>query len=830
MNIAIEFLNPGYLVLLLAAAAIWFFPKRGIDRKQGVLRTLLLVLLILSLAKPAFLVPDDRRYQVFVIDRSASLSELQRTQGEAVLANMIDSLEDNANISVISVGDTGNSPEIAKSHSLYTVNNLLSESDIGTALQAAVNLIPEGGSGAITLISDGLATDRSWASVAKIIADRGIPLNSYDLGLDLSDIYPAEIVVDGPVSAGQTFQVGVVVAGKSSAVQVRLLDDSQQEIARSAVFSSEGRTQVALDVELDKPGFSSLTVEVMALSNDSNPDNNRLVHTLAVQGDTQVLYIGQQVYGGAEALANVLGTGFQVVASDNQQLHGNFDFSGYDLVVIDDMPASGLSEPFQERLKVAVAETGLGVIFSGGESSFGPGGYYNTHVADLLPVELQKKSDKKDPTTGLAIIIDSSGSMQGTRLDIAKQVARLAVQGLQPYDQIGIVEFYGAKHWAVPMQPVANKIEVDRAIGRVQAIGGTVLYPAIEEAYFGLKNLDTRFKHLLILTDAGVEDSNYEALLRRVSKDGINVSTVLINSDVHGNAMRNMANWGKGRFYSVSDRQSLVELVLKQPFKKQPPVYKQGEFPLKSSSGKGWWGDVDRSRIPGLQGYMEVSLRNDAESILDVAGNRHPVLASWRYGQGRVTALMTELVGADTAGWRQWSDYGRLLSRVLRRSSRQSEPFSYRLQRKDDELSVHVRLLTQRPDNLQGQRLNARGQVDEILSFERVAPDIFRATIKIDPQADAFIQINGQKLVSRARDAQVPESQVDPDRGIDLAELSAATGGIDISQENGLLPLVADKEGTVKVQEIWPLLLALALLTYLLELLYRRWPKSRAAH
>ena len=42
------------------------------------------------------------------------------------------------------------------------------------------------------------------------------------------------------------------------------------------------------------------------------------------------------------------------------------------------------------------------------------------------------------------------------------------------------------------------------ALNRLDAGGGTVIMPAIEEAYYGLQNIQTRFKHVLVLTDRRV--------------------------------------------------------------------------------------------------------------------------------------------------------------------------------------------------------------------------------------------------------------------------------------------------------------------------------------
>ena len=87
-------------------------------------------------------------------------------------------------------------------------------------------------------------------------------------------------------------------------------------------------------------------------------------------------------------------------------------------------------------------------------------------LAAVLPVEAVQKEEKRDPSCALVVIIDTSGSMGGGRVQLAKEVARLSMRRLLPHDKVGIVEFYGAKRWAAPLQPASNAIELERALNR----------------------------------------------------------------------------------------------------------------------------------------------------------------------------------------------------------------------------------------------------------------------------------------------------------------------------------------------------------------------------
>jgi Mg-chelatase subunit ChlD len=148
------------------------------------------------------------------------------------------------------------------------------------------------------------------------------------------------------------------------------------------------------------------------------------------------------------------------------------------------------------------------------------------------------------------LVIDTSGSM-GNRVELAKEVARLAIRRLLPHDKVGIVEFYGSKRWAAPLQPASNVIELTRALNRMQAGG---VYSALEEGYYALLNARTRFKHILVLTDGGVESGPFETLARRVASSGINLSTVLIGPQANSPFLMNLAQWGRGRFYACPSR------------------------------------------------------------------------------------------------------------------------------------------------------------------------------------------------------------------------------------------------------------------------------------
>lgn len=822
----LTFLQPAWAVALLALPVVWFVPAGPRDWIHAALRTVVFALAILALTQPVLVTSTERQHLAIVLDQSESLSPQGRAEAASAAADLADAAReaaDSARVRVVQLG--GDAPSVAEEETRWLQ---AAHSPLGDALALAAQAIPHGMSGALTLISDGRATDPHWGKPLAQIVSRALPVHVLPVAAQDDPLLAS--LRAAPARPGETMRVSVDVVGSGEGLEVSLTS-ADGVLTRTGPFASAGRRSLTMEIEAGAPGFVPLEATLSVPEGQADdPTNNRVETVAVVRAPVRTLYLGARQQGAAPQLAALLGAGFHVTEATPEDA----DFAAFDLVLVDDLPARALPSAAQTRLLAAVRERGVGLLHSGGAAAFGDGGYRDTALAPALPVELVGEEDKVDPSVGLAIIIDTSGSMGGTRIELAKQIARIAVRRMQPHDRIGIVEFYGAKHWAVPMQPAANKIEIDRAIGRMKAIGGTVLYPAIQEAYYGLKNVNTRYKHILLITDAGVEDSNYEAMVRRISKDHINVSTILVGQGGHNLIMSDIANWGRGRFYAVGDQFSLVELILKQPATRKPPRYKQGAFDTRALGGPGWWGDVP-PETPAVEGYVEVEARRRAEVLLEATPGGHPLLATWHHGLGRVTALMTEPVGAGTARWRDWPDYGAFLARVLGRTAADNPPFALTLARRHDTLTLSA-LRAVRDSTLvpSGHLVDAAGATVDTprVAFRERAPGLFEARFRW-PRSEAarvVVAAGGRTLRAAAAPASdaLGETQVDPRAGLDLPRLANHTGG-------SVLAAAADPQlasgnlGKLAfvVTRLWPYLLLAALLAYLAEIVYRRWPRSR---
>ncbi|MCB9831821.1 MAG: VWA domain-containing protein [Planctomycetes bacterium] len=818
-----SFLEPGFLWLLILAP-LAFLPLAGRPPRRAWLRALVVALVVVGLARPVMIRSEARPVRVVVLDRSASATAAALEAAERQLEALLARPREGAELALVSLGRPPR-PELAGEfdHRLDLGDR---ESSLATALALALRLVPEGSAGSICLISDAAATDHRFAPALIEARERGVTIDCLALDREPGALRPVDVVPLDDLRVGQVARLRVDLAGRPrpATLEVRLGADEPTRVELAA-----GVDQAELEIEPGRAGFQALDLRLV---DERGEVLARLERAVAVQDALRLAYLGARMEGGRERLADLLGRGFELRQPGEE---GALDLTDLDGILLDDRPATQLPADWQREIARAVDEEGLGLFLSGGRAAFGPGGYDGTPIEDLAPVEFMQKEEKKDPSTTLAIIIDTSGSMIGNRMTIAKEVARLAIRRLEPHDKVGIVEFYGTKQWAAPIQSAANAIDLQRAINRLGAEGGTVLYPAVEEAYYALKNVETRFKHVLILTDAGVETGPYETLLRHMADDGVTVSTVLVGPGRHSEFLVELADWGGGRYYGAPDRFNLPELMLKKPNTSALPAYRPGRVEVEARGGRGWWGGDRPESLPPLDGYVETRLKPGAELLLRTRAGTKPLLASWQRGLGRVSALMTEPTGAGTAGWADWTDYGRLLGRLIGRTTAfRRPPFAVELKRRDWRLVVDLRRLDETADRPLLRRLNA--DAGEELQPREIAPGLYRAVLAVDHDEVARLELTASghpgwrwRVASDPSAANMPETDTVPWRSFDLAAAATATGGSLMVSDDlpALWPRIDAARGHAATA-LWPFILLLALLAFATEVLLRRLPRDRA--
>ena len=185
-----------------------------------------------------------------------------------------------------------------------------------------------------------------------------------------------------------------------------------------------------------------------------------------------------------------------------------------------------------------------------------------------LPVDMDVTSQAQLPRLALVIVTDKSGSMQGTvptgetKLDVVKSAALSVLELLNPFDRVGLLAFDADFEWTVPLTEAQNRDQVATDLATLQPGGGTVLYPALEEAYRELAGIEAAVKHVIVLSDGLTNPGEFERLARAMRAAKITVSTVAVGDDADAELMASIASWAGGRTYVTADPRNVPRIFM----------------------------------------------------------------------------------------------------------------------------------------------------------------------------------------------------------------------------------------------------------------------------
>src|SRR5213594_2559109 len=107
-------------------------------------------------------------------------------------------------------------------------------------------------------------------------------------------------------------------------------------------------------------------------------------------------------------------------------------------------------------------------------------------------------------TRSISLAIDSSGSMDGEKIEQARAAALGLLKQLRPTDQISIVSFSDTVTVQLPMSRVGNSREIAAAVKAISVNGLTAMYDGLQAAFQQARRTSREpgtVNRVLLLTD-----------------------------------------------------------------------------------------------------------------------------------------------------------------------------------------------------------------------------------------------------------------------------------------------------------------------------------------
>ncbi len=692
-----RFAQPAWLAAAVLVPLLVWFSWRNLASLGPVrrvlamgLRCLVTLLLVALLAGPELARRHEQVTLIAVLDRSQSIPVKLQEQGLAWLRQALARRPKDDRLAVIDTAEAAIIEKLAgtddKVHD-RVMNLSGEETDLADGVQLGMAIAPAETATRILLVSDGNENSGDVLEAARIAAANHIPIDVLPMKYD----YPQEVVFRHLVTpttarSGQTISVRFVLQSTGRARGKLYLSLNGKPVAlgpeggalAAQVILNPGTNVKTVSLPVGTQGLHEFEAQFVPddPSQDTLLQNNKASSITYVEGPGHVLVVDEDGKSGPPVAAALKASGIDarpMTASEFPQRLA--DLLDVDAVVLANVPNASFSLAQQDLMVHYVKELGGGLIMSGGDQSFGAGGWIGSPVADILPVDLDPPQKKVMPKGALVLVMHACEITQGNYW--GKVVAKSAVGTLSRQDLAGVISYgwsESTKYWDFPLGPVGDKQAIHSAINLMQMGDLPDFGPPMQEAYNALVKCDAAQKHVIIISDGDPQPPS-AALLQQFKEAGITVSGVAVypHTNMEVTSLTRIAQATGGRFYHVTDANLLPQIFIKEAQTVRRALINEVAFTPRVIGPQS---EILRGlpSMPPLNGYVLTGPRGGASELLMVGPEEDPILAAWQVGVGRCAAVTTSADSRWAPGWLSWGGFNRFWEQTVRWTARSRHP------------------------------------------------------------------------------------------------------------------------------------------------------------
>jgi len=820
-----SFEHPWALLLLLLPAAwvAWEWRRSG-RRPALLLKAGAFAAVALALAQPVLTVYESKIAVAMLADTSASVSPAD-LRAESSFADRLERARGRHWTSIVPFARTTRDAALGERPKdgwqlHYTAGSGGRGTDLESAIRDGAASLPADMVPRLLLVSDGNENLGSAARAIWQAQQLGIPIDTVALaGRPKPGLLLESVSVPGQVFSGERFPVEVVLDSPAAAQATVDLSAEGKSIGSSRVQLAAGSNRLRLEASINSAGAIALAGKIAA----GSLGEARFEDAVTLRRP-RVLLISHDPPDSELHLQHVLEANQFEIDRATEGVPNKLD--PYQLIVFNNWNAE--SVPLDRKTAIEdYVKKGGGLAWIAGEHNVyvDKKGEPEDPLERTLPAKLAPPRSPEG--TAVVLIIDKSSSMEGRKIELARLAAIGVVENLRDIDTVGVLIFDNSFQWAVTLRKADDRAAIKRLISGITPDGGTQIAPALTEAYQKILPVNAVYKHIVLLTDGISEEGDAMTLTKEAVSNRVTISTVGLGQDVNRAFLEKVASSAEGKSYFLNEPAGLEQILLHDVQEHtgvtavekaiQPKVMKQAEI----LDGVG----IDTA--PALHGYVRYTANPTADTIL-AADHDDPLLVRWQYGLGRAAVFTSDAKNRWAADWIAWPGFDKLWANIFRDllpHAPQSETTAD-FDRASNELVVDYRL---------SRNIDDPAKIPDIFVL---GPDGFQAPLKVGKVAAGHYR--GKVVIGQSqglfRVRPVEDSRAFPEVGFYrqedemqeygnnealLKQIAAATGGhFDPAPKQ-----VFDAAGrSIRTNmQLWPGLLALAILLNLAELILRKW-------
>lgn len=672
-------------LLLLAAVPLLILARRGPKGSAAgssakwrrwvtlCLRGGALFCAVLALANLQRTHEEKRLSVVFLLDMSDSVAHDRRTEAFTLMNAAIAKLKPADRVGLI--GFAAEATVLMELRPKTTQPQLTADAvlvgegtDILAALKRAMAMLVDAHHRRIVLFSDGLDNAGGTALIdylpllqASKVEVLTVPLQSVQDALRVH-----QLQMPTQVRKGQRFGMQAIIETDGSIPTLTAtLSHRGVPIHEAKWTLPRGRHVLELPVQqVHEEGVHTYQLKLNV--SDAVPENNHAYSVVRIQDKPHILYVESEP-AHAEPLKAVLEeNGFIVdVIAAAQMPTELVALQRSDALILSNIPADAFSTQQLNAVENYVRALGHGLVVLGGPRAFGPGGYTDTALERVLPVEMTPRQQQE--SVALLFVIDTSGSMANyvnarQKIQLAIEGVRAGIRNLKAEDTAGLLGFNTAVHLISSL--TADRGSLIRAAGTLRPTGGTTMMKdALQEAGELLKTTDAKRKHIVLLSDGNStgERSDFLNLAMQLAEARIGITTIAIG-DADRKLLTEIAEAGGGRSVFVQNVQELPAVLMETVRETQRYIVQKPFQPVLAIPDAPILEDI--APPPMLHGYVATAEKDSAQVFIS-SHRDEPVLAGWRFGLGKSIAWTSDVKPAWAKAWIPWHHFGRFWGQVV---------------------------------------------------------------------------------------------------------------------------------------------------------------------
>ncbi len=666
------------LVLLLVEWLLYVRQMRYKGKFYLVVRAVVFGVVLLALLGVKVRLGSSQNATVFVVDLSNS-NEEHIAEIEAYLSNMVDKMPANNSYAVVTFGKDTLVEQFMTREKYYSGLMSLpdkSATNYEDAVSRALSLIPGDANGRLVVLTDGKETRGDIGRMAQALTAGQTEFLTLLYEDEMTqDAYIENVVLPTYLHPGDKYTINVVIESNFDTEASVGLYHGSSLVSVNQVHLNKGSNHFVfsaqVDEEVDSNAMENLRVQVQA-QGDTCAENDTYSAYSVIEALPKILVISGRNTGTSAftAVLNAAGCDYSVVSALNapksmeEMLH-------YKSIVLVDTYIDELPQGFLNNLESYVKDYGCGFVCCGGEDSFALGGYRDTVIETVLPVDMQLRGVNELPSMAMVMVIDHSGSMisdsgsgGATNLDVAIRAATVAVDNLRDTDYVGVLTFDDQYEWQVELQTASDKSGIKNDIKGIKEGGGTTIKPALQEAVNVISKSEASVKHVVLLTDGMGETNDYSDVIKQCADSGVTLSTVAVGQGSDTRLLEHLAKNCGGRYYYSDMSSDIPKIFAQEVFLGGDSYIQNGEFSLSVRRGHELTANLFEGGWPLVYGYVSSSPKTASSSIITSAEKDDPILTVWQYGLGRTVAWNSDVSGEWSGAFSGQEDYVQLWKRI----------------------------------------------------------------------------------------------------------------------------------------------------------------------